>query len=327
MQKPKLLDQVRHTIRLKNYSYRTEKAYVHWIKRYIFFHGKRHPTEMGTAEVEGFLTHLAVEGNVAASTQNQALSALLFLYNQVLNQPIGHVEVTWAKKPVRLPIVLTRGEVQAVIQQLTGVPLLVVQLLYGGGLRLTESLRLRVQDVDFGQKLLVVRDGKGQKDRTTTLPDTIASALKRHLQQVKQQHHQDLQKGYGRAPLPNALAQKYPNAECDWVWQFVFPATILSKNPRGDDTLYRYHMHESVIQRAVKRSSKLAGVEKRVTPHVFRHSFATHLLEAGYDIRTIQELLGHQNVKTTMIYTHVANLGAMGIRSPLDDLQRMEVVA
>jgi integron integrase len=321
-QKPKLLDQVRHTIRLKNYSYRTEKAYVNWIKRYILFHQKRHPAEMGSEQVEAFLTHLAVEGNVAASTQNQALSALLFLYNEVLKQPLGQVEVTWAKKPVRLPVVLTRQEVQAVIKSLSGVPLLVVQLLYGGGLRLTECLRLRVQDVDFGQKLLVVRDGKGQKDRTTTLPDSIVPLLKVHLQEVKQQHHHDLQQGYGRAPLPTALDRKYPNAEREWVWQFVFPSTTLSKNPRGDnETLYRYHLHESVIQRAVRQAAKKARIEKRVSPHIFRHSFATHLLEAGYDIRTIQELLGHKDVKTTMIYTHVANMGAMGVRSPLDDLQ------
>jgi integron integrase len=320
-QKPKLLDQVRQAIRLKNYSYRTEKAYVRWIKRYILFHQKQHPAEMGPDQVEAFLTHLAVEGNVAASTQNQALSALLFLYNEVLKQPLGQVDVTWAKKPVRLPVVLTRQEVQVVINNLSGIPLLVVQLLYGGGLRLTECLRLRVQDVDFGQKLVVVRDGKGQKDRTTTLPDSIIPFLQTHLQEVKQQHHRDLQKGFGRAPLPTALSRKYPNAEREWTWQFVFPSTKLSKNPRGDDeTLYRYHLHESVIQKAVRKAAQKARIEKRVSPHTFRHSFATHLLEAGYDIRTIQELLGHKDVKTTMIYTHVANRGVLGVRSPLDEL-------
>ncbi len=320
-QKPKLLDQVRQAIRLKNYSYRTEKAYVNWIKRYILFHQKQHPADMGPEQVEAFLTHLAVEGNVAASTQNQALSALLFLYSEVLKQPLGQVDVTWAKKPVRLPVVLTRQEVQAVIKNLSGVPLLAVQLLYGGGLRLTECLRLRVQDVDFGQKLVVVRDGKGQKDRTTTLPDSIIPFLQTHLQEVKQQHHRDLQKGFGRAPLPTALSRKYPNAEREWAWQFVFPATKLSKNPRGDDeTLYRYHLHESVIQKTVRKAVQRTKIEKRVSPHTFRHSFATHLLEAGYDIRTIQELLGHKDVKTTMIYTHVANRGVLGVRSPLDEL-------
>ncbi len=318
-QERKLLDRVRDAVRLKNYSYRTEKAYVHWIKRYILYHQKRHPAEMGAPEIELFLTHLAVEGHVAASTQNQALSALLFLYKEVLRQPVEYVDVTWAKKPVRLPIVLTREEVDAVMRQLSGVPLLATQLLYGGGLRLTECLRLRVQDVDFGQKMLIVRDGKGQKDRTTTLPQTAAPDLQTHLQRVKKQHHDDLQKGYGRAPLPDALSRKYPNAETEWVWQFVFPSTKLSRNPRGDDDrLYRYHLHESAIQRAVRRAAQAAGVNKRVTPHTFRHSFATHLLEAGYDIRTIQELLGHKDVKTTMIYTHVAQRGALGVRSPLD---------
>ncbi|MFQ5401134.1 MAG: integron integrase [Anaerolineae bacterium] len=321
----KLLDRVRDAIRLKNYSYRTEKAYVQWIKRYILFHEKRHPAAMGREEVAAFLTHLAVEGHVAASTQNQALSALLFLYNEVLDQPIGQVDVTWAKKPVRLPVVLTKAEVAKVMRHLTGVPLLVTQLLYGGGLRLTEALRLRVQDVDYGQKLLVVRDGKGQKDRTTTLPDAVVPDLQTHLQVVKRQHHEDLQRGYGRVPLPNALAKKYPHAETEWMWQFVFPSKTLSRNPRSDENeLYRYHLHESTIQKAIRKAAQRAGIDKRVTPHVFRHSFATHLLEAGYDIRTIQELLGHKDVKTTMIYTHVANMGAVAVRSPLDELQRMK---
>ncbi len=321
VKKRKLLDQVRDRLRLKNYSYRTEKSYVGWVRRYVLYHQKRHPQEMGREEVADFLTHLAVEGNVAASTQNQALSALLFLYKEVLNRPLGLVDVTWAKKPLRLPVVLTQGEVRTVIDHLYGVPLLMIQLLYGGGLRLTEGLRLRVQDVDYGQKLLVVRDGKGQIDRTTTLPDVAVPGLQAQLKVVEQQHHVDLQRGYGRAPLPKALAKKYPNAEKELVWQFMFPSKSLSKNPRGDgETLYRYHLHESTIQRAIRKGAKLAGINKRVTPHTFRHSFATHLLEANYDIRTIQTLLGHKDVKTTMIYTHVAKRGVMGVRSPLDEL-------
>lgn len=320
-QKRKLLDRVRDAVRLKNYSYRTEKAYVNWVKRYILFHQKRHPEEMGRDEIEAFLTHLAVEGNVAASTQNQALSALLFLYNDVLHIPLDFVKVTWAKKPVRLPVVLTKEEVSAVMRHLSGVALLIVQLLYGSGLRLTECLRLRVQDVDFGQKQLLVRDGKGQKDRTTTLPEFAIAPLQAHLLTVKQLHHQDLQQGLGYAPLPTALARKYPNAETDWLWQFVFPSANLSKNPRSaNEQLYRYHLHESTVQRAVRQAAKSAKIDKRVSPHTFRHSFATHLLEAGYDLRTIQELLGHKDVKTTMIYTHVANRGVLGVRSPLDEL-------
>lgn len=319
--KRKLLDRMRDAVRLKNYSYRTEKSYVRWVKRFILFHQKRHPQDMGKDEIKAFITHLAVEGNVAASTQNQALSALLFLYNEVLNQPIAYVDVTWAKKPVRLPVVLTKDEVRAVIQQLSGTMLLIVQLLYGGGLRLTECLRLRVQDIDFGQKIIFVRDGKGKKDRTTTLPDVTVLPLKVHLQKVKQLHHNDLQCGLGRVPLPTALAKKYPRAEMEWQWQFVFPSTKLSKNPRGDSQqLYRFHLHESTVQRAVRQAGKRINISKRVNPHTFRHSFATHLLESGCDIRTIQELLGHKDVKTTMIYTHVVNQGVMGVRSPLDAL-------
>ena len=270
--------------------------------------------------MEAFLKHLAVESNVAASTQNQALSALLFLYNEVLEKPIGYVDVLWAKKPKRLPVVLTRAEVKAVLNQLHGVPLLIAKLLYGGGLRITEGLRLRVQDVDFGQRLLVVRDGKGQKDRTAPLPEMVVADLEKHLAKVETLHHQDLQRGYGHAPLPNALAKKYVGAETDWQWQFVFPSATLSQNPRStDEQLYRYHLHESTIQRAVKRAAKVANIAKRVSPHVFRHSFATHLLERGTDIRTIQELSGHKNLQTTMVYTHVVNRGAMRVRSPLDD--------
>lgn len=320
-QAPKLLDQMRQAIRLRNYSYETEKSYVQWVKRYILFHSKRHPNEMGRAEVEQFLAHLAVKENVAASTQNQALSALLFLYNHLLDRPLGHVDVLWAKKPKRLPIVLTQEEVMTVLAYMQGTTLLISQLLYGGGLRVTEALGLRVQDLDFGQRLIVVRDGKGQKDRTTPLPDKVVAPLQAHLRTVKALHHRDLQSGHGYVALPNALAKKYPNANRAWQWQFVFPSSNLSQNPREEDgQLYRHHLHDSTIQRAVKTAAKKAKIDKRVTPHVFRHSFATHLLERGVDIRTIQELLGHQDLRTTMIYTHVANRTATGVRSPLDDI-------
>lgn len=318
---PKLLDQVRNKIRLRNYSYQTEKTYVHWIRRFILFHNKRHPKEMGRKEVEDFLTDLTIKGNVSASTQNQALSAILFLYNQVLEQPIGYVDVLWAKKPKRLPVVLTHSEVKKVLNELSGVPLIVSQLLYGGGLRVNEGLRLRVKDIDFGQRLLIVRNGKGQKDRTTTLPELCIPLLESHLNEVRSLHHRDLQMGNGRVSLPYALARKYPSANREWVWQFVFPSKTLSQDPQSsDDVLYRHHLHSSTIQRAVKRAAEKSGIAKRISPHVFRHSFATHLLERGMDIRTIQELLGHKNLQTTMIYTHVVNRGAMGVRSPLDEL-------
>ena len=319
--KPKLLDRVRQVVRLKHYSYRTEQTYVGWIKRFILFHQKRHPKEMGKAEVEAFLNHLATDRNVAASTQNQALHALLFLYKEVLDKPLPDIASIRAKKPKRLPVVLTRDEVQAVLRQLSGVPLLIVQFLYGGGLRVNECLRLRVKDVDFGQMLLIIRDAKGHKDRTTTLPETVVDELKAHLADVKTQHHRDLQNGYGRVDLPYALARKYPNANSEWGWQYVFPSHTLSRKPQADDELlYRHHLHASSVQKAVKQAVEKAGIAKHVTPHTFRHSFATHLLESGYDIRTIQELLGHNDVKTTMIYTHVANRGVLGVRSPLDEL-------
>ncbi|MCB0033495.1 MAG: integron integrase, partial [Anaerolineales bacterium] len=304
--KIKLLDQVRQIIRVKNYSYRTEQTYVAWIKRYILFHDKRHPRDMGEAEVAAYLTHLALERDVAASTQNQALQAILFLYREVLKQPLPHtIETVRAKKSHYLPVVLTRSEVQQVLAQLSGEMLLIVQLLYGAGLRLNECLRLRVKDVDFGQGLLIIRDTKGREDRTTMLPTAVVAPLQVHLQDVKRLHHQDLQQGYGYAPLPYALERKYPNANREWIWQFVFPSSKLSQDPRGGDTLYRYHRHDSVVQKAVRQAAQTAALGKRVTPHTFRHSFATHLLEDSYDIRTIQQLLGHKDVKTTMIYTHV----------------------
>ncbi|NER00067.1 MAG: integron integrase [Cyanothece sp. SIO2G6] len=314
----KLLDQVRDVIRLKHYSYRTEQTYVQWIYRYIMFHNKRHPKEMGVAEIEAFLTDLAVNRHVAASTQNQALSALLFLYRDVLQQPLDQrVNAIRAKKPSRLPTVLTPEECRNIIQNMFGVHRLIVQLLYGSGLRLRESMQLRVKDLDFSQQQIVVRDTKGNKSRVTMLPSTIIEPLKNHLQDVKRLHIQDLGQGYGATTLPFALAKKYPNANREWVWQFVFPASSRCRDPRSD-AVVRFHLHESGVQKALKQAVRLTKIPKRVGCHTFRHSFATHLLQNGYDIRTVQELLGHKDVKTTMIYTHVLNRGGLGVRSPLD---------
>ena len=314
----KLLDQVRDTIRLKHYSIRTEQSYVAWIKRYILFHQKRHPNEMGSAEIEAFLTHLAVKENVAASTQNQALSALLFLYREVLRQDLdGPIDSIRAKKPKRLPTVLTKDEVRRVIGELSGAHRLMAQLLYGSGLRLMECVRLRVKDIDFTQHLMIVRDGKGQEDRITMLPDSLIAPLQEHLQRVKRLHQEDLARGHGSVYLPFALERKYPNAGREWIWQYVFPANRLSVDPHTG-IVRRHHVDESNLQKAVREAARQTGIAKRVTCHTFRHSFATHLLENGYDIRTVQELLGHKDVKTTMIYTHVLNRGPMAVRSPLD---------
>jgi integron integrase len=316
--KPKLLVQVRQQIRLRNYSIRTETVYAEWVKRYIRFHQYRHPQEMGAAEIEAFLTHLAVKRNVSGSTQNQALAALLFLYKEVLK-----VELPWldgivrAKKPVHLPVVLTREEVARVLEQLPGVCWIVATLLYGAGLRLLEALRLRVKDVDFARCEILVRDGKGQKDRVTMLPRRVIEPLQAHLLKVQALHQRDLAEGFGRTNLPFALARKYPNAAAEWGWQFVFPSINRSKDPRSDG-IFRHHLHEKTIQRAVREATRRAGLIKHATPHTFRHSFATHLLESGQDIRTVQELLGHADVKTTQIYTHVLNRGGLGVLSPLD---------
>jgi len=314
----KLLDRVRDAIRRKHYSIRTEEAYINWIKRFILFHHKRHPNEMGAAEVEAFLTHLAVKENVAASTQNQALSALWFLYREVLHQDLdGPIDALRACKPKRLPAVLTKEEVHRVLGQLSGDHLLMAKLLYGSGLRLMECARLRVKDVDFAYHTVVVRDGKGMEDRVTMLPDGVIPPLQEHLQRVKQLHEQDLAKGHGSVYLPYALERKYPNANREWIWQYVFPANRLSVDPRSG-IVRRHHVDESGLQKAVREAARLARIEKRVTCHIFRHSFATHFLEAGYDIRTVQELLGHKDVKTTMIYTHVLQRGGLAVRSPLD---------
>ena len=316
---PRLLDQVRQALRLKHYALRTEESYVGWVRRFILFHHKRHPQTLGTPEVEAFLSDLAVNQHVAASTQNQALSALLFLYTVVLKQPLaGPLNTVRAKQPQRLPTVLTREEVRRVLDALTGVHQVMAQLLYGSGLRLMECVRLRVKDLDFAQRQLVVREGKGAKDRLTMLPDRVLAPLQMQLQYVKLLHEQDLRAGYGNVYLPHALDRKYPNAERLWIWQYVFPAEGLSTDPRTQ-LVGRHHRDESGLQKAVKRAAQLADVPKHVTCHVFRHSFATHLLEDGYDIRTVQELLGHSDVKTTMIYTHVLARGGRGVRSPLDD--------
>jgi integron integrase len=315
---PNLLEQMQSVIRMKHYSIRTEEAYVHWVKRFVLFHGKKHPKYMGQKEVQEFLSHLAVQEKVAASTQNQALNAIVFLYREVLQQELGWMEdIEWAKRKQRLPVVLTKEEAQAVLRQLEGTKWLMVSLLYGAGLRLMECLRLRAKDVDFGYNQIVVRDGKGNKDRITMLPLSVKEPLKRHLERVKSLHERDLAEGFGRVYLPNALAKKYPNADREWGWQYVFPASARSVDPRSG-VGRRHHVFETVLQKAVKEAVRKAGICKPASPHTFRHSFATHLLEAGYDIRTVQELLGHKNVSTTMIYTHVLNKGGKGVRSPLD---------
>jgi len=315
---PKLLDQVRGKIRLKHYSIRTEQAYVDWIRRFILHFGKRHPRELGAAEVEQFLTHLAVAGNVAASTQNQAKSALLFLYREVLEAELPWLDnVERAKAPKRLPVVLTREEVQGVLGRLSGTHWLIASLLYGAGLRIMEGLRLRVKDVEFSRKEILVRDGKGFKDRVTMLPAALAAPLAEHLKRVKALHEQDLAAGRGAVCLPYALERKYPNASRDWAWQYVFPSANLSEDPRTGIER-RHHLQDQAVQRAMRQAVRDAGVAKPATPHTLRHSFATHLLEGGYDIRTVQELLGHADVSTTMIYTHVLNKGGRGVTSPLD---------
>ncbi|MBI1880119.1 MAG: integron integrase [Chloroflexi bacterium] len=317
-QPPKLLDQVRHILRLKHYSYRTEETYLDWIKRFILFHHKRHPQEMGIPEIEAFLTHLAVRENVAASTQNQAFSALLFLYREVLRQELdGPINAFRAKKSRRLPIVLTQSEVRHILAAMSGQHHLMAQLLYGSGLRLSECLRLRVKDIDFDQRSIVVRSGKGDKDRITMLPTSLITPLRRHLQWVQRLHQADLDTGYGEVYLPYALARKYPNAAREWGWQYVFPAPARSTDPRTGLNR-RHHADPSGLQKAVKQAARTTGLVKQVSCHTFRHSFATHLLENGYDIRTVQELLGHKDVSTTMIYTHVLNRGGLAVRSPLD---------
>jgi len=316
----KLLDQMRQAMRTRHYSYRTEKTYIGWMKRFIFFHGKHHPAEMGEAEIGQFLSSLARDSKVSASTQNQALNALLFLYRAVLHKEIGYVNgVVRAKRPRRLPVVLTRQEVRLILGQLPGLDWIMAMLLYGAGLRLMECLRLRVKDLDFSRGEIRVRSGKGDKDRVTMLPSAVIEPLRRHLEQVKQQYEADVRSGSAGVPLPYALGRKYPNAAKAWGWYWVVPASKLSVD-RSSGATWRYPLHESVLQKAVKEAVQKAGLSKPATCHTLRHSFASHLLEDGYDIRTVQELLGHKDVSTTMIYTHVLNKGGRGVASPADRL-------
>ncbi len=315
---PKLLDRVREIIRIKHYSIRTEQAYLQWIRRYICFHGKRHPRELGAEALTAFLSDLAIRGQVSASTQNQALNAILFMYREVLKIQLPWIDdVQRAKRPHRLPVVLTRGEVKGILAQLEGTIWLMAAMTYGGGLRLLECLRLRIKDLDLDRGELTIRDAKGQKDRITMLPRMLVDPLRTHLARVRHLHETDVAAGFGRVHLPFALDRKYPNADLEWGWQYVFPASKRSIDPRSG-VERRHHASPEALQRAVKNAVRKANVIKPASVHTLRHSFATHLLESGYDIRTVQELLGHSDVKTTMIYTHVLNRGGHGVVSPLD---------
>ncbi len=319
-QKSLFLQTVRYKARVRRLSPRTERVYVAWIRRFIRYHGLRHPKELGEVEVAAFLNHLAAERGVAPSTQTQALCALLFLYGQVLERPLGRLQqLSWAQSRARLPVVLTPEEVEAVLRELKGVPWLVAMLLYGSGLRLLECLQLRIKDVDLARGEIRVRDTKGGKPRVTVLPAAVREPLRGHIEAVRRRHQADLARGAGRVELPGALAVKYPGAAVEWVWQWVFPAARWYVD-RVSGERRRHHLHESVVQRAVKAAVLRSGISKRATCHTFRHSFATHLLEARYDIRTVQELLGHKDVSTTMVYTHVLNRGGLGVRSPADGL-------
>lgn len=317
---PKLLEKMQNTLRRKHYAYRTEKTYLDWARRYILFHNKRHPQEMGVPEIESYLTYLAVERSVSASTQNQALAGIIFLYTQVLKIEIDPKEInaSRAKRSQKLPVVLSKEEAHKIINLMVGTHKLMTQILYGGGLRLMEAIRLRTKDIDFANQQIIVRSGKGDQDRVTMLPEKIIEPLQSHLFRVKEEHKLHIKNGYGSVYLPNALAIKYPNAKQEWQWQWIFPSKSLSKDPRSGE-IRRHHLSPSSLQRVIRKAAKLSDINKRISPHTFRHSFATHLLEAGYDIRTVQELLGHKDVKTTMIYTHVLNRGGMAVRSPLDD--------
>ena len=320
MGKPKLLTQMRAQIRRLNYSYRTEKAYQNWTKRYIRFHDLQHPRDLSERHVIKYLSYLANERNVAASTQNQALCAILFLYEQVLNEPLKKLDgFDRAKKPQKLPVVMNKKEIQAIFSRLSGQPKLTCSLLYGAGLRISECLRLRILDLDFEYNQIQVRSGKGQKDRVTILPQFCHRALKSQINKVKILHQKDLKNGYGEVLLPKALAKKYPNEAAKLKWQYLFPSRQISSDPRTG-LEHRYHISDSTIQRKVRQAVDESKIAKHATCHTFRHSFATHLLEEGYDIRTVQELLGHKSVSTTMIYTHVLKRGGQGVKSPMDNL-------
>ncbi|MBN2403458.1 MAG: integron integrase [Spirochaetes bacterium] len=315
-----LIERVRAAIRGKHYSIRTEKSYIEWIRRFIYFHNMHDPEKMAEKEINEFVTYLALKENVSASTQNQALCAVIFLYKQILKKEIGNLDgLIWSKKPKKIPIVLSREEIKRLLSELSGIHRIMANLLYGSGLRLLECLRLRVKDIDFDYNQIIVRDGKGQKDRVTALPETIISPIKDHLEKVKILHSKDIAAGLGKVHLPFALEKKYPNASREWAWQYVFPSSVLSVDPRSGITR-RHHLDESVLQRAVKVAMQKAGISKQASCHTLRHSFATHLLEDGYDVRTVQELLGHENLNTTMIYTHVMKKGGLGIKSPADKL-------
>ena len=318
MSQKKLLDRVRDVLRRKNYAYRTEQAYTSWIKRYIFYHNLKHPQDLTERDIESFLTYLAVERGVSPSTQNQALAALQFLYAEVLHLPLDEdILPVPAKRSKHLPVVLSRPEVQSLLGELSGVHLLICQLLYGSGLRVSEALRLRIQDLDFDRGEITIRSGKGDKDRRVMLPDAVRPALELHLKSVRLAFEEAVAAGHGTVELPRRLDRKYPRAEGEWGWQYLFPAPKPSVDPRSG-AFRRHHLHPSGVRRAVQEAARKAGLAKHATPHTFRHSFATHLLEDGYDIRTVQELLGHADVKTTMIYTHVLNKGGKGVKSPLD---------
>jgi integron integrase len=316
----KLLEQYNEALRNRHYSLRTEKTYISWVRQYILYHNKRHPREMGVAEINDFITHLVNQKTVSASTQNQAISAILFLYRHVLNIQLNETALIPIRptRPKRVPIVLSKDEAKRVIAKMEGIYKVMAQIMYGSGLRLMEVMRLRVKDLDFANRQIVVRDGKGENDRVTMFPDVLLEPLRLHLKQVKAQHDLDLALGYGTVYLPYALERKYPNANREFAWQYVFPAPVLSIDPISG-VKQRHHLNEANLQRAVKQAAKLARIDKPVSPHTFRHSFATHLLQNGYDIRTVQELLGHKDVKTTMIYTHVLQRGGLAVKSPLDD--------
>jgi integron integrase len=313
----KFMDDLRDNIRVKQYAYKTEKTYLDWVERFIRFHGLRHPKEMGKIEIESFVTHLAKTG-VSASTQNQGLAAILFMYRAMFEREFEGIEAVRAKKSTHIPTVLTVDEMKRVLCRLHGVYHMIGYMLYGSGMRLMECMRLRVKDVDLELKTITLRDTKSNRDRVTVLPNAVIEPLKLHLAKVKAQHDEDLSKGFGSVEMPGALGRKYPNAEYEWGWQYVFPASQYSRDPRSG-IVRRHHLFETSVQKAVRKAAKESGIVKPVGPHTFRHSFATHLLQGGTDIRKIQELLGHQDLKTTMVYTHVAGIGA-GVKSPLDSM-------